>query len=40
MDVVKFLYHPDIVLAVANLQTIALDLIVELPIPEVAVYDF
>ena len=37
----KFLYHPDTVLTVSDLETLALDLLSEIPIPgvEAAAFD-
>ncbi|WP_248299405.1 hypothetical protein [Halorhabdus amylolytica] len=35
MGVVKCLYHPDTILTAANLETLALDLLAEIPIPGV-----
>lgn len=35
----KFLYYPDTVLTTADLDTIALDLLAEIPIPEVEVFN-
>ena len=35
MGVVKFLYHPDNVLTAADLESLALDLLAEIPIPGV-----
>ena len=40
MGVVEFLYHPDTVLTAADLETLALDLLDEIPVPGVEAVAF